>query len=192
MTVTAIDSVSALIVVDLQNGAKSNPFVHPIADVAGRAAALAAAYRAAGLPVVLMTYVGGASGRSDMARNRAASGAVTPAPAEGWDQLLDVLDEQPSDHAIARSTWGSFYGTDLQDHLAGLGVTQVVIAGVATSLGVESTAREARDRGYNVVLATDAMTDMNPTAHEQSLSWAFPLLGEVAATDEVLALVAAR
>jgi nicotinamidase-related amidase len=70
----------------------------------------------------------------------------------------------------------------LDDHLRGLGVTQVVLAGVATSIGVESTARAAHEHGYHVVLVTDAMTDGSADAHHNSITRIFPRLGETATT----------
>ena len=70
--------------------------------------------------------------------------------------LIPELNRQPGDHAVTKRTWGAFTGTDLDEYLKKLGVTQVVIAGVATSLGVESTARQAHELGFNVTLAVDA------------------------------------
>ena len=75
---------------------------------------------------------------------------------------------------MTKQTWGAFTGTDLATHLRGLGVTQVVLAGVATSIGVESTARQAYELGFNVALVVDAMTDMNPDAHTNSVTRIFP------------------
>jgi isochorismate hydrolase len=69
------------------------------------------------------------------------------------------------------------------------GVTQVVIAGVATSFGVESTARQAYDDGYNVTLAIDAMTDVRAESHEHSVTRVFPVLGETGSTADILALL---
>ncbi|MEI9931349.1 MAG: isochorismatase family protein [Rhizomicrobium sp.] len=69
------------------------------------------------------------------------------------------------------------------------GVTQVVCCGVATSAGVESTARFAQELGYNVTLASDAMTDMSPEAHDNSIKRIFPRLGETGTTAEIVALV---
>lgn len=68
-------------------------------------------------------------------------------------------------------------------------MTQVVLAGIATSIGVESTARAAHEHGYNVVLVTDAMTDRDPDAHEHSIGKIFPRLGETATTSEVLTML---
>lgn len=69
-------------------------------------------------------------------------------------------------------------------------MTQIVLGGVATSLGVESTARAAHEHGYHVTLAVDAMTDINADAHRHSVSWIFPLVGEPGTTEEILALLA--
>ena len=79
--------------------------------------------------------------------------------------------------------------TDLAAHLTELGVTQVVIGGVATSIGVESTARQAHEHGFHVTLVTDAMTDLNPAAHDNTISHIFPMLGETGTTKDVLALL---
>jgi nicotinamidase-related amidase len=60
------------------------------------------------------------------------------------------------------------------------------MTGVATSFGVESTARSAHEHGYHVVLATDAMTDRDPAAHQNSIERIFPRLGETATTAEII------
>ena len=83
-----------------------------------------------------------------------------------------------------------FHGTPLDTLLRERGVTQVVLAGVSTSGGVESTARGAHDHGYHVVLATDAMTDRDAAAHENSLQRIFPRLGETATSDDIVRLLA--
>ena len=84
---------------------------------------------------------------------------------------------------------GAFIGTSLDEYLRERGVTQVFLAGIATSSGVEATARSAYDLGYNVVLVVDAMTDRDPEAHRHSVEKVFPRLGETTTTDEVLLAV---
>jgi nicotinamidase-related amidase len=84
---------------------------------------------------------------------------------------------------------GAFIGTSLDETLRLRGVTQVFLTGVATSLGVESTARSAYDYGYNVVLVVDAMTDRDADAHRHSVEKIFPRLSETATTDDVLKLL---
>jgi nicotinamidase-related amidase len=80
----------------------------------------------------------------------------------------------------------AFQDTSLDSQLRDLGVTQIVLAGISTTSGVESTARSAYDHGYHVVLATDAMTDTDPDAHTNSVQRIFPKLGETATTTEIL------
>ena len=182
MTATVLDPKTALIVIDLQKGIAALPTTHPTADVAARAGCLAAAFRRHDLPVVLVNVDGGAPGRVEQARNLGAL------PSD-WAELLPVLDRQPQDLLVTKRNWGAFIGTDLQQRLQAAGVTQVVIAGVATSIGVESTARQAYELGFNVTLAVDAMTDMNPAAHANSLAAIFPRLGETGTTQEIIDLL---
>ncbi len=182
MTVTALDPKTALIVIDLQKGIVAYPLVHPIGEVIKQARSLADAFRARGLPVVLVNVAGGAPGRTEQPR----PGGPFP---DGWTDLIPELGQQPSDIVVTKRTWGAFASTDLDAQLKALGVTQVVIAGVATATGVESTARQAYEQGFNVTLAIDAMTDMRPEAHDYSLSHVFPRLGETGATQEIIDLM---
>jgi nicotinamidase-related amidase len=183
MPATTLDRRTALIVVDLQKGIASIPSVHPMADVVKNASSLAAAFRRHGLPVILVNVVGGAPGRTEQVRR------LGDLPAD-WADLLPELDRQPQDHLVTKRTWGAFTGTDLENYLRGEGVTHVVLCGVATSFGVESTARHAYELGFNVTLAADAMTDMNEDAHANSLARIFPRLGEIGATQEIIDLLA--
>jgi nicotinamidase-related amidase len=77
----------------------------------------------------------------------------------------------------------------LNDALRARGVTQIVLTGVATSIGVESTARSAYDLGYNVALVVDAMTDRDGDAHRYSVEKIFPRLGQTDITENVLKLL---
>jgi nicotinamidase-related amidase len=179
MALTALDPKTALIVIDLQKGVVSLATAHPMEEVVQKAAALASAFRRRGLPVVLVNVAGAAPGRTEQARR------FQDFP-PGWTDLTPELDVQPQDHLVTKRTWGAFSSTDLDAHLKGLGVTQVVIAGVSTSAGAESTARQAHELGFNVALAIDAMTDMNLEAHVNSLTRIFPRLGETATTQEII------
>jgi nicotinamidase-related amidase len=179
VTVTALDPNTALIVIDLQKGIVGLPAVHPIGGVLASATALTAAFRHRGLPVVLVNATGVAPGRTE--RSRSLEGM----PAD-WADLVPELNAQPDDLMITKRTWGAFTNTDLEAQLKALGITQLVLAGVATSIGVESTARHAYELGFNVTLAIDAMTDMNADAHANSLTRIFPKLGETGATQEII------
>ena len=182
MALTTLDPNTALIVIDLQKGIVSLPTAHPVAGVVQQANALAGAFRRHGLPVVLVNVAGGAPGRTEQTRN------FGQLPAD-WADLVPELNRQPQDHTVTKQTWGAFTNTGLEAHLKGLGVTQIVLAGVSTSIGVESTARHAYELGFNVTLAVDAMTDMNPEAHTNSLVRVFPRLGETSMTREIIDLL---
>jgi nicotinamidase-related amidase len=99
------------------------------------------------------------------------------------------LEQHPGDHLVTKQRWGAFLGTTLDDTLRQRGVTQIILTGVATSAGVESTARSAHDLGYNVTLVVDAMTDLDADSHRHSVEKIFPRLGETAKTDDVLKLL---
>ena len=92
---------------------------------------------------------------------------------------------------VTKRSWGAFATTDLQAQLKARGVTHVVIAGVATGTGVEATARQAYEAGFNVPLALDAMTDLRPEAHDLSIKNIFPRLGETGTSQEIFDLLAA-
>lgn len=185
MSLTALDPNTALIVVDLQKGIASFPFIHPIAGVIAQTASLIDAFRRQRLPVVLVNVVGAAPGRTEQPRRQQTL-------TEGWAELIPELGQQPSDILVTKRTWGAFANTDLEARLRATGVTQVVLTGVATGTGVEATARQAYEQAFNVTLAIDAMTDVHPEAHEYSLKHVFPRLGETGSTQDVLDLLAKR
>ncbi len=88
---------------------------------------------------------------------------------------------------MTKNRWGAFHETRLHHYLQAQGVTQVVLCGIATSIGVESTARYAQEQGFHVVLVEDAMTDLDAEAHTNSVKRIFPRLGEVCQAAELLA-----
>jgi nicotinamidase-related amidase len=185
MALTTLDTNTALVFIDLQKGIVGLPVIHPIGAVIERARALADAFRARGLPVALVNVAGGAPGRTEQPRQ-------TISRPDGWTELIPELDQQPGDIAVTKRTWGAFASTDLEALLRARGVTQVVIAGVATGTGVEATARQAYEQGFNVTLATDAMTDLRPEAHDYSIKNVFPRLGETGTAREIIDLLTAR
>ena len=112
-------------------------------------------------------------------------------PADFAD-FVPELEQQPGDIVVTKTTWGAFASTDLESRLKALGVTQVVVIGVATGTGVEATARQAYEAGFNVTLPTDAMTDTRQDAHDYSIGKVFPRLGETGSTRDLLDLLAER
>jgi nicotinamidase-related amidase len=184
MALTTLDPKPALIVIDLQKGIVDAPTVHPTGEIVERSANLAEAFRRQALPVVLVNVTAGAAGRTDRTR---PPGIIS---SPDWADLVDELNVQPGDHLVTKQRRSAFHDTGLDAHLRGLGVTQVVLTGISTTSGVESTARSAYDHGYHVVLVTDAMTDTDPDAHANSIERIFPKLGETTTTAEILDVLA--
>ena len=179
MALTTLDPRPALIVVDLQKGIVNVPAVHPVAEIVERSARLADAFRQRGLPVVLVNVTGGAPGRTERSRPPA-----TTRDSDCGSSSSTRLGARPGDHLVTKQRRSAFHDTGLDAYLRGLGVAQVVLAGISTTAGVDSAARSAFDYGYHVVLAIDAMTDTDADAHANSVARIFPKLGETATTAE--------
>ena len=182
MPLTLLDPISAMVVIDLQKGVVGLPTVHPIAEIVARTARLASAFRENALPVVWVNASGRAPGRTD-------AGVPKYSFPPDWTDLVPELAQAPGDHLVTKQRWGAFLGTDLDNFLRQRGVTQIVLTGVATSAGVESTARSAYDLGYNVTLVVDAITDRDPDAHRHCVEKIFPRIAETAQTEDVLKLL---
>lgn len=182
MPLTTLDAKTALVVIDLQKGIMAYTTTPALTEVVKKASQLTETFRRHKLPVVLVNATGRAPGRTE------AGGNPGPWPAD-FAHLVAELNQQPDDHVVTKKTWGAFTNTDLDAHLKKLGVTQIVLCGVATSIGVESTARQAHENGFHVTLAVDAMSDRDPGAHTNSITKIFPRLGETGTTQEVIDLL---
>jgi nicotinamidase-related amidase len=182
MPLTQLDTTAALIVIDLQKGIVGLETVHPASEIVGRSAQLARAFREGGLPVVLVNVTASAPGRTDAGRYKFSF-------PDDWTELVPELEQHPDDHVVSKQRVGAFIGTSLDEILRRRGVTQVFLTGIATSAGVEATARSAFDHGYNVVFVVDAMTDRSAEAHSYSVEKLFPRIGETDTTDNVLKLL---
>ncbi|MFD8244110.1 isochorismatase family protein [Nocardia sp. NPDC059691] len=190
MTVTALDPSSALVLVDLQNALIDAPTVpYTGREVVARAVELARAFHEHSAPVVLVRVTARADG-ADAAPGRSDISSPPGSLPDGWDVIVDDLAGHPDDIMVTKRTWGAFHGTDLDLQLRRRRVTQIVLAGLTTSIGVESTARAAFEHGYHVTLATDAMADLNVEAHRNSIERIFPLLGETGCTAEIVETLA--
>ncbi|GAB2864112.1 cysteine hydrolase family protein [Hymenobacter ruber] len=190
--VTALDPNTALVLIDLQNGIMQFPVIGSTSDVLANAAKLVAAFRQAGQPIVLVSVNPSANPNPDV-RNDAKRPRPSALPAE-WLALAPEIQAQPEDIRITKYAWGAFHNTDTDLHaeLQKRNITGTVLAGVSTSIGVESTARAAFERGYNLTFAQDAMTDTVASAQENSLKVIFPRIGEIDTTDNIIKVLAAR
>lgn len=183
---------TAIVVIDLQKGILAIPGEpHPTPTVVANAVRLLAAARAAGARPVLV-HVGrspdGGDGLQPLA-DEPMRMAGTPPP--DWSELLPGLDRQPSDIVILKRQWGAFYGTDLDLQLRRRGLTTIVLCGISTEIGVESTARDAYERGYQLIFAEDAMTARSAAGHQNSVTRIFPRIGRVRSTDQIVSALAA-
>jgi nicotinamidase-related amidase len=183
MPLTTLDPHAALIVIDLQKGIVSGNFIHPIGDIIDRTRLLADVFRARNLSVVLVNVAGRPPGRTEQGPRSNLT------LSEGWTDLLPQLDRKSSDIVITKRSWGAFATTNLEDQLKARGVTQVVVTGVVTSGGVEATARQAYEQGFNVTFAIDAMTDLREEAHEYAIRNVFPRVGETGSVQEIISLL---
>ncbi|MFJ8041163.1 isochorismatase family protein [Kitasatospora sp. NPDC096147] len=179
---------TALVLIDLQQGILALPTAHDSGLVLERGVRLAEAFRARRLPVALVRVGWHADGGDLPLPGDAATPAVPPA---GFSDLSPALGPAPDDLVVTKRHWGAFTGTELDLQLRRRGVRHIVLGGISTSIGVESTARSAWELTYRLTFATDAMTDLDGDSHLHSTTKIFPRLGHVTTTEEVLAALPA-
>jgi len=103
-----------------------------------------------------------------------------------WADYVPELNIQPSDLLITKRQWGAFYGTELDLQLRRRGIDTIILCGISTNKGVESTARFAYEYGYNQIFVEDAMAARTKEEHELPLKYTFPLLGLIMKTKELV------
>ena len=192
MDLTLMPTRSALVVIDLQRGTTARPTApYSASEVVAHTAALAAALRTAGGTVVLVHGIRSVDGK-DALQPLTDTPPWQPGsrPAD-WAEIVPELGPEPSDLVIGKRQWGAFYGTDLDLQLRRRGIDTILLSGIATNIGVESTARDAFERGYQQVFVEDAMTSLGPDEHEHTIRTVFPRIGRVRSTAEVLAALEA-
>jgi nicotinamidase-related amidase len=174
---------TALVVIDLQKGIVSRP-AEPYSPsvVVENAARLAGAFRRNNMPVFLVHV---ASSEADRLRPIADKPtAVQRLPAE-WSDFVPEIGPEESDIVVTKRQWGAFYGTGLDLQLRRRRMDTIVLCGISTNVGVESTARFAYEYGYQQVFAEDAMSARSKEAHDASIL-IFKRIGRVRKTQEIL------
>jgi nicotinamidase-related amidase len=180
--ITAIDKNTALVLIDLQNSVMAAPIVHSMDDILSNTNKLISIFREKNLPIVFVNVKPGGSWLN--ARKEAKMPAYPDD--ENLYKITGKLHTESSDIFVTKHTWNAFFETELNDELKRRNITGIVLAGVATSIGVEGTARAASELGYNVSFASDAMSDRNMEAHKHSLQYIFPRIGETGSTNDII------
>jgi nicotinamidase-related amidase len=175
---------SALILIDLQAGIIGMPLQPrsgPETLAAGKA--LAAKFRAAGGKVALVR-VDFAADFADALQQPVDAPVRAGGRPPGWSALADGLAE-PGDILIVKRQWGAFFGTELDLQLRRRGIKTVVVGGIATNFGVDSTARQAWERGYAVVIPEDACSSVSAELHQMAIEAIFPRISRVTKCAEI-------
>lgn len=176
---------TALVLIDLQGaivGRDTAPY--KAAEVVARCARLADSVRKAGGTVFYVhVLIGQFPQRITDEAGPRVSGPLPP----GATEIVPEAGMQEGDILISKRQWGAFNGTSLEQLLRRKGVDTIIMGGIATNMGVESTARAAQDLDYNLVFAEDAMTSLSAEWHEFSVKNIFPRMGRVRSTEEILA-----
>ena len=186
MTELTIDKrKTCLVVIDLQKGiASMRTEPYDTKTVVSNAVKLAEAFRAYKMPVFLVHVA-----FSKQTALQPVADFVMPSRGEvaaDWADIVPELGPAPSDIVIMKRQWGAFYGTELDLRLRRGGLDTIVLAGIATTYGVESTARFAYEYGYQQIFAEDAMSDRSKEAHHRSIEFVLKRIGRVRKTADIL------
>jgi nicotinamidase-related amidase len=183
-TIQLNPSTSALVLIDLQQGIVSRALEPYTAEqVIANCSILSRQFHDRN---ALVVYV-----RVDLANfiqldvdtpSRAPDAPIPPAAAS---ELVRNIGYEPGDLIITKYHWSAFIDTELEQQLAKRHINTIVLGGVSTSIGVESTARQAAGLGINVVFAEDAMSASLAVHHQFSVEHIFPRLGRVTTTQQI-------
>ena len=179
---------TALVLIDLQNAIVGmNPVPHTAAQVVENSRKLAEAFRAKGSPVVYVRV--DLNDFLKLPADQPTNLGDKPLPAAA-SEIAASAGFQPGDILTTKRHWGAFAGTDLEQQLRSRGVDTVVLTGISTNAGVESTARQGTGLGFAFVLVEDACSSQNAEHHRFAFENIFPRLTRVRSTSEVLAAIA--
>lgn len=180
---------AAFVVIDIQKGIlaidrKLEPYTAK--QVVANVSKLVRRFRELGMPVFLV-HVTSIDGK-DMLHpitDQRLQWSSSQRPAD-WAEFVEEIRPTEKDIVITKRQWGAFYGTELDLQLRRRSIDTIVLCGVSTNIGVETTAREAYQYGYNQVFVTDAMAASSKDEHEVTLKFIFPRIGLLRTTEQVL------
>ena len=177
---------SAMVVIDLQKGITSMPAVpHSTQDVIANSSSILIAARKNKMNVFLVHVTPSPDFKDALHPISETSFQMSGFNPE-WSEYVPELNIQPSDILITKHQWGAFYGTGLDLQLRRRGIDTIILCGIATNMGVESTARFAYEFGYNQIFIEDAMSARSKEEHEYPIRYIFPRFGLIRKTNEVL------
>jgi nicotinamidase-related amidase len=178
---------TALVLIDLQKGITGQSVApHSAQEVVANCARLADRFRLLGALVVLVHVSLTRDGGDRLTALVDAQGWSTGTRPPDWDELVPAIGPREGDLVVTKRQWGAFYGTDLDLQLRRRGIATIVLGGISTNFGVESTARSAYEHNYAVIFAEDAMASMTAEAHSFAMTTIFPRLGRIRSTAQVL------
>ncbi|MFE2164448.1 hydrolase [Streptomyces sp. NPDC059447] len=180
----ALGDDTALVLIDLQTGILALPTAKPSAEILARGVELAGAFRARKLPVVLIKVAWSPDG-GDLPTVNVDRPGPAAAPPAAFSEIPAELAAL-ADVVVTKRHWGAFTGTELDLQLRRRGIHRIVLAGISTSVGVESTARTAWELSYDLVFAEDATADIDADSHAHTFGKIFPRIGKVSSTAEIL------
>ena len=184
LSLTLNPKTTALVLIDLQNAIVSRQLApHSSKDVVARAAKIASAVRESG---GMVAYVHVLIGETLSLPSDKPTQRPSEPPSASASELAPEAGFQTGDVLITKRQWGAFYGTNLEQQLRRRGIRTIIMAGIATNMGVESTARAAHDHGYELVFAEDAMSSMSAEFHQFPVQNIFPIMGRVRSSAEVI------
>jgi nicotinamidase-related amidase len=186
MAVFNLDPQStALVLIDLQHGITGMTLApYPAADIIKKGAVLAAAFRSKKATVVYVRVE--LTDMLHLPSDAPTRDPNAPPPPAIASQIVPESGYQSGDLLITKRQWGAFYDTGLDQQLRRRGIRTIVLGGIATNFGVESTARAAFDLGYQLVFAEDAMTSLSADAHGFAVQNVFPRMGRVRKSAEIV------
>lgn len=189
MPITQIDKNTALIAIDLQQSIVAKVNAKAGERIIRNTNVLLDAFHSLNWPVVLVNVSRQPNGRTEFSSPSSPSSSFAsthPNPAPLEIELVEALNREPQDIMITKQAWGAFSQPALNQRLQALGVTQIVLTGIATSMGVLSTALQAYELGYNVTICHDAVTDVFSDNHHFVLNNILPKISEIGETQEVI------
>ncbi len=180
----------ALVVIDMQKGiAALDRKIEPygIAKVRENVGKLIVGFRKFGAKVFLV-HVTGTDGK-DMLKPVIDNPQPWGNAGKDWAEFIEEAKPADNDIVITKRQWGAFYGTELDLQLRRRKIDTIVLCGIATNIGVETTAREAYQHGYNQIFAEDAMGAMSKEEHDATVRFIFPKIGIIRKTDEIMKMI---